>query len=236
MKNFFYTLTFCIINSIAFSQSEAWTKTDRTNLYDDCMSTITKYKNTSNDQRESISLCYIGDITKKYSKSDFQAMIDIEIKRVKDAVINQCAKNLGIELNLELKKEDVVVEKKEVEPVKTTTSINVTKDGLIGKWKSANNSIIEFRKDGSYSEKYANSYLVDNYPILDNLKSGDWFLDDKNTLTIRENCKTDRGIFKPKIQEYTDTNIYKFSSFTKDYIKYERVEPGFDPIQCNRIE
>lgn len=163
-------------------------------------------------------------------------MIDIEIKRVKDAVINQCAKNLGIELNLELKKEDVVVEKKEVEPVKTATSINVTKDGLIGKWKSANNSIIEFRKDGSYSEKYANSYLVDNYPILDNLKSGDWFLDDKNTLTIRENCKTDRGIFKPKIQEYTDTNIYKFSSFTKDYIKYERVEPGFDPIQCNRIE
>ena len=32
----FYTISFCIINLIAFSQSNAWTKAERTTLYNDC--------------------------------------------------------------------------------------------------------------------------------------------------------------------------------------------------------
>ena len=98
MKKTILTLLVCSFSLGLFSQSDVWTKADRTNLYDDCMSYVTKYKNTTNDQRESISLCYIGEVTKKYTKVDFQAMIDIEIKRIKEAVINQCAKNLGIAL------------------------------------------------------------------------------------------------------------------------------------------
>ena len=110
MKKIIFTLLVCSFSLGLFSQSDVWTKADRTNLYDDCMSYVTKSKNTTNDQKESISLCYIGEVTKKYTKADFNAMIDIEIKRIKEAVINQCAKNLGIDLNVEPKKEEVVVE------------------------------------------------------------------------------------------------------------------------------
>ncbi len=112
-------ITLLILLSIAVkitAQTANWTKDDRNNLYSDCMSYATKYKSISSEQKESICLCYLEETTKKYIKSDFEAKIDIEIKRIKEAMLTQCAKNIGVELTLDSKQETVPSEKV-IEPV-----------------------------------------------------------------------------------------------------------------------
>jgi hypothetical protein len=234
MKKIIFTFLICSISLALSSQSEAWTKADRTNLYDDCMSSITKYKSTTNEQRESISLCYIGEITKKYTKADFQAMIDIEIKRIKEAVVNQCAKNLGIDLNAEAKKEEVVVEKKEVVPVKTGPN----KEGLLGKWKSDSKAIIEFQSGGQFTLQYLvkQPYTNNGGFIVDDKLSGDFFLDEKGILTLVYNWAEDVGALKTKIRYFTRTCEYKFATFTSDFIKLENMTVAEPSIQCNKIQ
>ena len=238
MKKPILTLLLCSFSLGLISQSDVWTKADRTNLYDDCMSYVTKYKNTSNDQRESISLCYMGEVTKKYTKVDFQAMIDIEIKRIKEAVINQCAKNLGIDLNVEPKKEEPVVEKKEVvlekKEMDTPKSI-ATKEGIIGKWKTDENSIFEFRIDGTYTKTYLYSYYNRGWHVKDNLYSGDWFLDEGGSLKLTLNWIEERVLGD---KNYTDSNgvKYNFITFSKDFIKIETTDIGYKIIQANRMK
>ena len=238
MKKTFITLLICSINLSLFAQSDVWTKADRTNLYDDCMSYVTKYKNTTNDQRESISLCYIGEVTKKYTKADFNAMIDIEIKRIKEAVINQCAKNLGIDLNVEPKKEEVVVEKKEVEIPKKTSKTGPNKEALLGKWKTDSKAIFEFQNSGKFTLQYLERqpYTNNGGFIVDDRKSGDFFLDEKGTLTLVFNWSEDIGTFSTKIRYFTKTCEYKFATFTDDFIKLENITTAEPSIQCNKIQ
>jgi len=235
MKKTIFTLLICSLSIGLFSQSNVWSKADRNNVYDDCISYITKYKNTTTEQRESISLCYLDEVTKKYTKADFEAKIDIEIKRIKEAIITQCAKNLGIDLTTEAKKEEVVVEKKEKEISKNVPS----KAGLIGKWKTNDNAIIEFKENGSYTKKYLETKVSDDGGILvGNLRSGDWFLDEKGILTIRQQWSEDVGSFRTKLKNYTSTAEYKFITFSDDYIKFSYTDPNVvsDPFQANRIK
>ncbi|MBS1651284.1 MAG: hypothetical protein JSU07_04660 [Bacteroidetes bacterium] len=88
---------FLISNSLK-AQSSEWTKSDRTEAYNNFMDLLTPYKILTNEQKESISLCALEDLTKKYSKSDYKAKIDIEIKRIEQSTINQCARNIGVDL------------------------------------------------------------------------------------------------------------------------------------------
>ena len=69
------------------------------------MGYIGKYQNLSTEQKESISLCYLDEITKKYTKKDYQNKIDIEIKKIRETTLTLCSKNIGIELS-ETKKEE----------------------------------------------------------------------------------------------------------------------------------
>ena len=94
----FYTISFCIINLIAFSQSNAWTKAERTTLYNDCISEMKKYETPSTEQREKISICCLSEITKKYSKSAFDELLDVEAKHVIDDFIIKCSESLSIKL------------------------------------------------------------------------------------------------------------------------------------------
>lgn len=55
----------CLVTIKINSQTTNWTKDDRNNLYSDCMSYSTKYKNLSGEQKESICLCYLEETTKK---------------------------------------------------------------------------------------------------------------------------------------------------------------------------
>src|SRR6476661_3484025 len=124
--------TYLVSNS--YSQSPTWNKDDRNNIFDDCMSYSTKYKNTTGDQRESMCLCFLEETTKKYTKPEYEAKIEIEIKRIKEAVLLQCAKNIGLDLSttkIEVKEE--VIEKTPERTIAKPETNKVTKAGLIGK-------------------------------------------------------------------------------------------------------
>ena len=181
------------------------------------MSYITKYKNITNDQKESICLCYLEEVTKKYTKTDFQAKIDIELKRVKEAVISQCAKNLGIDLSTAVKTEEVADKK-------GTLKNKPKREDLIGKWKTDKGSIMEFKEDGKYAET-----TVKNVSY-----SGDWFLDDKGVLTIdSEEHYTQILTKKEKVDR--KKSVYDFDNFSTDYLKFTR-EGLVETIQANRMK
>ena len=224
MKNTIFTLVITLLTLTGFSQSEAWNKTDRTNLYDDCLGYVTKYKNTTADQRESISLCYMEEFTKKYTKADFQTKIEIELKRIKEAVINQCAKNLGIDLSTtEAKKEEVVVEKVEKKEVVNSQKYP-TKSDLLGKWKTDKGNIVEFKDGGKYNETTIKGVVT----------PGDWFLDDKGVLTINREYHYEALLTKkPKVDIIKD--VYNIESFSSDFLKYSR-EGVPETIQANKMK
>jgi len=90
---------------IALSMSNSyaqniWTKSDRNNLYEDVLADLGKYKVLTNEQRESIGLCCLESITSKYSKETYLSKIEIEVKRIKSSTIDQCSKNIGVELKV----------------------------------------------------------------------------------------------------------------------------------------
>ena len=90
MKTVIITLAATILFALTSkSQTSNWSKDDRNNLYEDCISYTTKYKTINNDQKESLCLCYLDETTKKYTKSDFEAKIEIEVKRIKEALLTQ---------------------------------------------------------------------------------------------------------------------------------------------------
>lgn len=206
------------------AQSSNWTKDDRNNLYSDCMSYTTKYKTISGEQKESICLCYLEETTKKYIKTDFEAKIDIEIKRIKEAMLTQCAKNIGVELNSQVKEEIVKEEIKDVvksEKIKTI----VAKENLTGKWKTDKGNIIEFKEGGKYSETLLSGSLI----------PGDWFLDEDGTLTINTEYHYQQLITK---KQKVDRYSYKYNveHFTKDFLKYTKEGGVAETIQANRIK
>lgn len=100
-----------ITSSISFGQLE-WTKDDRSNLFSEFTSKLGTYKTLSSEQKESIALCGLDAITAKYTKKDFNAKIDIEVERIYESTISQCAKNIGVVLTEKPKE-------KEPETVKT---------------------------------------------------------------------------------------------------------------------
>ncbi len=228
MKKLLFTAV-AFANISMMAQSGTWTKDDRNSLYDNSLDYMTKYRGITSEQRESISLCYIDEITKKYSKAEFMAKIDVELKRIRDSQLSQCAKNIGVELGAASAPETKTVpENKKAIP---------NKKELVGKWKTDNNSIIEFKSNGTVVFKYLDRFLTSNSGyIVDNVKSGDWFLDEKGILTLKLNWSEDVGTLRTKIRAYTSNYKYSFSSFSSDYIKFENTEYVEVAIQANRME
>jgi hypothetical protein len=96
-----------IIVLIAFSvnaQVIPWTKDARNMAYNELLNDLTTFKSLPQDQKESIALCGLDEITKKYSMAEYQAKIDIETRRIKSATIGICSKNLGISLEATIEK------------------------------------------------------------------------------------------------------------------------------------
>jgi hypothetical protein len=136
------TLTF-LLSTIANSQNK-WTKEDRNNLYSDCMSNISNFNTATNEQKKSVCLCFIDEISKKYPKDEYQAKIDEETKRIREATLIQCAKTTGIELG----------EKKEEPKVSMINAeLPVTEENLLGHWKDENSEFWLF-ETGDYKMKY----------------------------------------------------------------------------------
>jgi hypothetical protein len=135
------------------AQTNTWLKDDRNNIYNDCMSYLGKYPNINTEQRENLSLCYLDDITKKYTKVDFQSKIEIEIKKIRETTLTLCAKNLGLELTETKKETPVSVEPPKETPKKEEMSTVPKKELLIGHWKDENSEFWLF-ETGDYKMQY----------------------------------------------------------------------------------
>jgi hypothetical protein len=234
MKSILAILAF-FLSTIVYSQSDVWAKSDRNILYEECLSYLIKYKNTSQEQRESLSLCYLDGITNKYTKTDFQNKIDIELKRIKEAVISECSKNLGISLLISEVKEQVVEPKKEVSPISVKKATK--KDSLIGKWNSNDKFTIEFQRGGKFKIDYLGNYFSpDTRGLVLGGKSGDYFIDSRGVLTLVLNWTEDVGNFKTKIRNFSQTNEYQIFDFTSDYFRWENKTIAEKSVQFNRIE
>jgi hypothetical protein len=138
-----------------FAQNNTWSKNDRNMIYEDCLASLTTdYKSLTQEQKETISLCFLNEITEKYKKDDYQAKIDAELRRIKSSTIIQCAKNIGAELN-----KAVVQEAKSPEPVKVDEN-KPTRKNLEGHWKDEESEFWLFetgdfkmvKQDGSSSK------------------------------------------------------------------------------------
>jgi len=191
-----------------FAQSNEWTKDDRNNIYNDCMGYIGKYQNLSTEQKESISLCYLDEITKKYTKKDYQSKIDIEIKKIRETTLTLCSKNIGIELS-ETKKE----EPKKEEPKKETTSSNPTKEMLTGHWKDENSEFWLF-ETGDYKMQYTDGKTA----------KGTWKIDGDQL-----------NLYKDKLFG-TSEKVFKILVFTNDKFVYQSIKSKKDTFTATRIK
>lgn len=136
MRRYIIAIIVCLVCIDAVAQTK-WTKSERNNLYEDCISSVSKNSEISKEQKESICLCYIDEISKKYPSEEYHAKIEVELKRIADVMLAQCSKNLGISLGKE-----VVEEQK------------VSKEKIKGHWKD---SECEFwlNDDDTYTMKYS---------------------------------------------------------------------------------
>jgi ABC-type bacteriocin/lantibiotic exporter with double-glycine peptidase domain len=146
---FTYSLSMLVFVNVN-SQSNDWTKDDRNNVYNECLSYISKYQNLTTEQRESICICYLDEITKKYSKKEYQNKIDIELKKIRETTLTLCLKNLGI---------DVSETKQDIESKKDVNTSLPTKEMLIGHWKDENSEFWLF-ETGDYKMQYFDGDIV----------------------------------------------------------------------------
>lgn len=119
-------IVFFISYNMSFAQGVTWGKSDRDNVYNDCMAYLSSnYKHLSSDQKETISLCFLDQVTSKYNRDAYQAKIEAELKRLRSATIGECAKTHGVELNTPTET---------VSPAKAIIDVP-TKENLVGHWK-----------------------------------------------------------------------------------------------------
>ncbi len=176
-------ITFSAI--ISFSQSYDWTKEDRSEIYEDGLSAVSKNKSLTKEQRESLALCFLEEITKNYSKREYKAKIDIEIKRIQQAAITLCSKNLSLKTE---------VQAEPVEPVKNNSKVNegnFSRNDLIGTWRDENSKFF-LNEDGTYLVK------------LDNGKShgGKWWINNDKLVILERYTKMNIISFDGKNMKY----------------------------------
>ncbi|MBL0309797.1 MAG: hypothetical protein IPP77_09035 [Bacteroidetes bacterium] len=125
MKTILFTIISIIFSLPSFSQNSDWQKSDRNGVYDEAMNLLSKYTHINQEQKQSVALCFLEEITKKYSKADYNAKIDAELKRIQSAALNVCSKNVGVELAIPKIEETHV-------PVKS----EVNNQYLVGSWRT----------------------------------------------------------------------------------------------------
>jgi hypothetical protein len=190
-----------------------WNKDERNNLYSDCMAYSGRFKNITPEQRESVCLCYLDEITKKYDKNDYQARIEIEMKRIREASLSQCSKNIGVDLSV-----------REATTESGFSKDKPVKEALLGTWRTDKGETIEFREDGRFSQ-------INPKGIM---SAGEWFLDEEGTLTlVTEKRRTQMITNKELIDRVPQT--YDVNSFSRSFLKFTNRTRG-ETIQANRIK
>lgn len=169
--------------SLIFAQTQQakWTKEDRNKLFDECYENTKKNK-MSNEQKESICLCFIDEISKKYPKEEYEAKIKIELTRIHEVTLAQCSKNIGISAsnnNIDAKK-------------------TVNTNDLYGQWDDGNSKFWLY-EGGDFKLSYNNGKTV----------RGTWILT-ANKLTLYRDKLIGKSEKSFDIMLYThDAFVYK---------------------------
>ena len=202
-----YLLTL-LLAATTNAQSTVWTKDDRNNIYNDCMSYLGKYQNLTTEQKESICLCNLDEITKKYNKQDYQNKIDIEIKKIRETLLTLCAKTIGVELS-EQKKEEPKVEPKKTE----TSEMKATKENLNGHWKDDESEFWLF-ETGDYKMQYNDGKTA----------KGTWKIDGDQL-----------SLYKEKLL-WSSEKVFKILIFTTDKFVYQSLKSKSDTFTATRVK
>lgn len=219
---------------VAEEKSE-WTKEDKQFISREFSKFCQSYEMLTPEQIDKITICYLTETTSKMTKTEYQNLIDIELKEQRANQLNSCAKTLQIDL-------------KHSTPVPITVS-NSNKDLIIGTWKTDQGMTIVFNGNGTFVKKFTeNNITSSTYYFIENQStSGDWFMDAEGILTLVENYTfEDVGLFKINYYKQSSTGKYKFDSNSKDYFKMTLIEGGMCcdfankeesiTIQANRIK
>lgn len=170
------SLGFSMISAQAQQQVAPWSKTQREGLYNEGLSMLSTYKGISQEQKESLALCYLEEITKKHDATEYSQKIEVELKRIRSTAMEQCSKNIGVALKVEEEKkpeikteEPVAVNKLNMENLSGTwlddgESFNLTPNGTYlyeastrkcnGSW-SLNGSMLAFMPADNVANKFA---------------------------------------------------------------------------------
>jgi len=191
--------------SSLIAQSGDWSKSDRTNVFEECMSETSKYKNLTKEQQESLGMCYLDEVTNKYSKKEYEAKIEVEINRIKQATIGLCAKNLGLTLE---------TTKKETQEIKTPSRKvnegNFTRKDLVGIWQDENSKFY-FNEDGTFVMKW----------VTGESAGGTWYIDQARNIVISEVGTMTIISFDGTNMKYSQTYTVKKNPFAKKETKTE---------------
>lgn len=207
MKTYFTLFLFFIFLSYSTAQSNIWPKDERNNIYNDCLNYIEKYPKLTQVQKESISLCYLDELTKQYTVQEYQNKIDIEIKKIRESILTQCSKNLNIELitDNDIKTEESI-------PL-TNNEIEPSRDNLIGHWKDDNSEFWLF-ETGDYKMQYFDG------------KSA------KGTWQVNYFLLT---LYKDKFLTKSE-KTFKILLFTNDKFVYQSVKKKEDTFTATRVK
>lgn len=209
MKNKILTLLATVLFSFnSFSQTSGWTKDDRTNIYNECLSYLTKYVNLTSEQKKTISKCYLQEITKKYDRQAYQNLIDVEIQDLRESTLSLCAKTLGVELS-EQKKEEPKTEPKKI----AVTEMKATKENLVGHWKDDESEFWLF-ETGDYKMQYNDGKIA----------KGTWKLDGDQL-----------SLYKEKLL-WTNEKTFKILIFTTDKFVYQSIKSKSDTFTASKVK
>jgi len=161
-------LFFCV--QILNAQSYEWTKQERNDIYENCISELHNYKAMTEEIGESLCLCYLNEITEKYRKRDFDTKIDVELKRIRQSNIIQCSKNLGVDLQNE--SEEIAATE--------NTDTDLSNEAIEGKWTFEKGQFT-FYSDGEYK------YQANSGPKC----RGKWSLDNTDLNIASTWCGSD---------------------------------------------
>ncbi len=198
-----------------------WTKKDKETFVSEIVQYLKKYPHLKEDEVNSLESCCLNQTIESLSKSDYDNMINSEIKNHMDKSITACANKLSIKLTAPVEK--VVEKKPEMSP----------KELLLGNWKTDQGFKISFNSNGTFIKVYDQNYTTDRYTyIKESQVQGDWFIDSKGVITLNEKWTEEEvKLFKSKFQNYIATSKFSITEIKTDFFTINKTEGTFC---CNR--
>lgn len=195
------------------TSTKEWDKVSKEKLAKEFNVLLDDYSFLTDSQKENLSLCCINQTIAKYSKTEYESLIAIELKQHQNSVISKCAKSANISLETPI-----------VKPIEEKSTL--TKKNLVGTWKTDDNYSITFNENNTFIKKFESNQMTKRYNYIEDITTtGDWFLDESGILTLKENwTEIEYKLLKTREYNYTATGKYKFVSFSGDFFKIDTIE------------